>query len=312
MTQEYQTGETFLISGKFPMPVNVPDISKVRHLMLFLEKSRSDASEYYSLKTNPPEKFLCTFTECRDEYVIARHDMRYDLQIYQWGDPDPSQLYPFLHCYLKEIFQRLRAIGIPLGLLFPELGDPTLFFPLNTYPQILKFVCYNQTAISATFKYLLFDECPDVSAPNIPPPPPPLPSPKFPPGTPITPSDGFSPRPPFTNPADYDPAPIDKQPTPPPDNGEPCQLVSVSWTVNVVHQGQSQSIPQILTVYGETSEPFLDAATGGTALYQQCYITCRGIVQLGQECGALATTVVTNYPNDGGMTIADIVVEPLS
>lgn len=236
--EEYKLLNSYIFSGKFPVPLPKTQLARARVVYLDIFQYRPPTSAFTNKRTNPPEGFLGTITSLQSGLVLRRHDISFTSQrLYLQSGTDPQIIYA-QRCIDEASTQRDKFIAnlIQNGVQISDNPFREVLRALHIYPDQLNFVCYADSALKVDVLYLDVDIC---NNPDFPTPPPgapesPSPAPPFPipPGQPIVPA-AFSPQPPGTDDDDYEPFEIDVPGDAPPDVplnppvGNECEVVRV-------------------------------------------------------------------------------------
>jgi len=283
--EEFNVVKNVVFSGRFPLVLDASITDKVRVLIADVEVVRPPSSPYFSSKTFPPNGFLATFTDIRDEYVLSRFNVEYERSRFVFWNGFDSQILPSMVCLASIGAVNLASLAIALGTSLGISSNPYVdsLTPITDLPNLLHFQCYADVGLSVTIQTLKYEECTDLvgERPEPPKPKTPLPKTKYPVGTPIPPSD-LSPDE-LLQPEGYVPFPIDSPGDP--DGGLPPTEACSLYNVTVFIEGYPDVDGFVggfktLPLLGEIEDTFKEQPPNANFYYLG--VICGGIG--GAEC----------------------------
>jgi len=306
-----------LISGKGIIQLPKDPLIRICYINAFV--ARFPKSDYRNYKYNSPRSVYANLVFFKDGYVVREETMHYEQQRFEIIEDITGQSMYAINCGFAAVQRSIGALATALGFTI-GFTPGVAYYPLDIYPDTIKVVCRDDTAVAFALFTQQYDVCDDV------PPPPPLPNPSeppptgaVPPGTPLNGADGSTPVSPAydgeDDGGDTIPYPGDELEPPEPSEfpaGSQCQLVTVSGAISGdTPDGQTITRSFSRDVWGVAEGYDVIQGNGGVTSGDvgRVEVLARGAVSAG-GCGVpqsvVVASVVSNVWVVGSVEIVEI------
>ncbi len=287
--------------------IQIPDeAKKSRRFNVTFDIIRPAQSQYLNAKYNPSQTLHGYAMFLSDIRVIRSKPIQWDNVVIDEFRNDTLFLHQSISCSLNAVLTSFVNLEVALTLVPFEKINPIEKWK-NLFPEYdaiaVKLLTETMVGqLTLTWDDLEMCSVPDSKPPEHQAPPDPPPPPQLPPTSPDDSLPAIAPPYDGGNDGGFTYKPGGNDDNNPPQEGDMCQLIRVTFTADYYNsQTEFAPITQTVTVFGESGRPYVDASIPGLNPTQQIYIKCRGVVELGQQCGELQVVPLTNFATPGGI-----------